>query len=135
MSETSRAGRPNIFPALKYQNAQQAIEFLTKAFGFERQVVYPSDNGGIAHAQLKIGSGVVMLGSDAKDPANPWDAVRIGIYVYVDDVDAHHARAKAAGAEIVRPLADTDYGAREYSVRDSEGNLWSFGTYYPEDPA
>ena len=135
MSKPSPAGRPNIFPALKYQDAPQAIEFLTKAFGFERQVVYPTDSGGIAHAQLKIGPGVVMLGSDAKNPANPWDAVRMGIYVYVEDVDAHHARARAAGAEIVRPLAETDYGSREYSVRDSEGNLWSFGTYYPEDPA
>jgi len=53
------------------------------------------------------------------------------VYVYVEDVDAHHARARAAGAEIVRPLQDTDYGSREYSVRDLEGHLWSFGTYHP----
>jgi uncharacterized glyoxalase superfamily protein PhnB len=54
-----------------------------------------------------------------------------GLYVYVEDVDAHHARAAAAGADIVRPLNDTSYGAREYSLRDPEGNLWSFGTYLP----
>ena len=74
---------------------------------------------------------MIMVGSGPADPGNPWSTTRQGIYVRVDDVDAHHARAKAAGAEIVRPLADTDYGAREYSVRDLEGNLWSFGTYDP----
>jgi uncharacterized glyoxalase superfamily protein PhnB len=57
----------------------------------------------------------------------------MGIYVQVDDIDAHYARAEAAGARIVRPLANTDYGAREYSVYDSEDNLWSFGTYHPDD--
>jgi len=130
----SKPTRPNIFPALKYQDANQAIDFLTKAFGFEKGAVHAGDGDKVAHAELKLGAGTVMLGSDAKNPENPWDAVRIGIYVQVDDVDAHHARAKAAGAKIVRPLADTDYGAREYSVYDSEDNLWSFGTYYPGDP-
>ena len=56
----------------------------------------------------------------------------MGIYVYVEDVQAHHDRAKAAGAEIVRSLQVTDYGSWEYSVRDPEGHLWSFGTYRPE---
>lgn len=135
MSNKPQAGRPNIFPALKYQDAPRAIEFLVKAFGFEKQVVYDGEPGKVAHAQMKIGPGVVMLGSDQKNPANPWDAVRMGIYVYVEDIDAHYAQAKAAGAQIVRPLADTDYGSREYSVHDCEKNLWSFGTYYPEDPS
>jgi uncharacterized glyoxalase superfamily protein PhnB len=58
--------------------------------------------------------------------------VRQGVAVYVADVDAHYARAKAAGAQIVRELEDTPYGSREYSVRDLEGFLWSFGTYRPE---
>ena len=62
---------------------------------------------------------------------NPPDEVQQGVYVQVEDVDAHYARARAAGAEIVRPLQDTDYGSREYSVRDLEGHLWSFGTYQP----
>ena len=130
----SKSRRPNIFPALKYQDANQAIDFLTRAFGFEKRAVHAGDGDKVAHAELRLGAGTVMLGSDASNPENPWDAVRIGVYVQVDDVDAHHARAKAAGAEIVRPLADTDYGAREYSVYDSEGNLWSFGTYHPDDP-
>jgi uncharacterized glyoxalase superfamily protein PhnB len=58
--------------------------------------------------------------------------VNQGVYVYVKDVDAHFARAKAAGAEIVRTLADTDHGSREYCARDLEGHLWSFGTYLPD---
>jgi uncharacterized glyoxalase superfamily protein PhnB len=125
--------RPNIFPALKYQNAKTAIDFLNKAFGFTTLASYPGEGDAIAHAELKLGAGTVMLGSDAKNPENPWDAVRIGIYVQVDDVEAHYARARAAGARIVRPLAETHYGAREYSVYDSEDNLWSFGTYHPDD--
>lgn len=127
------ANRPNVFPALKYQDAKRAIDFLVKAFGFEKAAIHAGDGDTVAHAELKLGAGTVMLGSDARNPENPWDAVRIGVYVQVDDVDAHHARAKAAGAKIARALADTDYGSREYSVYDSEGNLWSFGTYHPDE--
>jgi uncharacterized glyoxalase superfamily protein PhnB len=125
--------RPNIFPAFKYQNAKSAIDFLNKAFGFTTVASHPGDGDAIAHAELKLGAGTIMLGSDTKNPDNPWDAVRLGIYVQVEDVDAHYARAQAAGARIVRPLAGTDYGSREYSVYDSENNLWSFGTYHPDD--
>lgn len=127
------ANRANIFPALKYQDAKGAMEFLNKAFGFTTAVCYPGAGDDIAHAELKLDGGTVMLGSDAKNPENPWYAVRIGIYVQVDDVDAHYAQAMAAGAKIARALASTDYGSREYSVYDSEGNLWSFGTYHPDD--
>jgi uncharacterized glyoxalase superfamily protein PhnB len=73
-----------------------------------------------------------MFGSAGEaDPANPWTTAAMGVYVCVDDVDAHHARAVANGADIVRDLADTDYGSREYSARDLDGNLWSFGSYQP----
>ena len=125
---------PNIFPALRYKNGTAAIEWLGKALGFEKQMVVPGPDGSIAHAQLKFGEGVVMLGSGKHEPPNPWDQVAQGIYVYVADVDAHDRRAKAAGAEIVIDLRDTDYGSREYSVRDPEGHLWSFGTYDPGKP-
>lgn len=124
----------NIFPALRYRNGTAALEWLARAFGFEKQMVVPGPEGSIAHAQMKLGPGVIMLGSGSgKDAQNPWDAVLQGVYVYVADVDAHYARARAAGAEIVRELQDTDYGSREYSVRDLDGHLWSFGTYRPED--
>src|SRR4051812_31115975 len=124
--------RPNIFPSFKYKDAQGAIDFLERAFGFARQGVHTAAGGTVAHAELALGAGGIMLGTQgAPDPANPWAAATHGVYVYVADADAHYARAKAAGARIVRELADTPYGSREYSASDSEGNLWSFGTYYP----
>lgn len=136
MSETSAAAKPNIFPFLRYQDAPAAIEWLAKAFGFEKHAVYPGSDGTIAHAELSVGAGIIMLGSARKDvlgmkSPRELGAVNQGIYVALDDIDAHYARARAAGAEILRPLADTDYGAREYTARDLEGHLWSFGTYWP----
>jgi uncharacterized glyoxalase superfamily protein PhnB len=122
----------NIFPALRYENGAAAVEWLAKTLGFEQQMVVPGPEGNVAHAELNLGTGVIMLGSGKHGPeGNPWDAVKQGVYLYVEDVDAHYARAKAAGAEIVSELQDTEYGSREYSVRDPEGHLWSVGTYRP----
>jgi uncharacterized glyoxalase superfamily protein PhnB len=131
MAETVHDTRPNIFPAFRYRDAHAALAWLTKTFGFEKFLEVPMPDGGIAHAEMSLGPGVIMLGSMREDPSNPWAAVRQGVYIYVADVDAHYARAKAGGADIVRHLQDTDYGSREYSVRDPEGFLWSFGTYRP----
>ena len=126
---------PNIFPALKYKDAPRAIDWLGKAFGFEKQFVVPGEHDTVAHAQLRNGAGMIMMGSAGEpDPANPWTTEPYGIYVVVKDIDAHYARAKAAGAEIVYELRETDYGSREYGARDLEGNLWSFGTYLPGAP-
>src|SRR5688500_1061775 len=95
--------RPNIFPAFKYQDAPAAIDWLERAFGFTRQGVHPGPGGTIVHAELKLGSGLIMRGSmGPPDPAKPWAAAPQGLYVYVSDIDAHYARAKAAGAVIVR---------------------------------
>ncbi len=128
----SNKDRPNIFPALRYKDAPAAITWLGEAFGFRKHFEVPGPNGGIAHAELQFGPGMIMLGSEGKpDPTNPWTTEQ-GLYVWVEDVDAHYARAKKAGARIVREIADTDYGAREYSCRDFEGKLWSFGTYLPD---
>jgi uncharacterized glyoxalase superfamily protein PhnB len=132
MAAKSAPGSPNIFPALKFKDAPGAIDWLGKAFGFERQFVVPGDGTTVAHAQLRHGAGMIMMGSTGKpDPQNPWTTAPFGIYVVVKDIEAHYARAKAAGAAIERPLADTAYGAREYSARDCEGHLWSFGIYDP----
>ena len=126
------ADHPNIFPCVKYRNAPAAIEWLDPAFGFKPKMVVPGEDGTVMHAELRNGAGMIMCGStSAPDPANPWTVEGFGVYVQVDDVDAHHARAVAAGAEVVRAPAATDYGARDYSVRDLEGRLWSFGTYDP----
>jgi uncharacterized glyoxalase superfamily protein PhnB len=118
-----------IIPTLRYQDAPAAIDFLERAFGFERKAVYESD-GTVHHAELTYGRGMVMLGSTGQgDPQ--FDTRRGSAYVIVADPDALHDRAKAAGAEISRDLQDTDYGSREFAARDPEGNVWSFGTYDP----
>ncbi len=77
------------------------------------------------HAELKLGPGILMLGSALEDELG------FSVYVHVADLEAHSARAWAAGAEIVRELADTSYGTREYGARDLEGHVWFFGTYLP----
>jgi uncharacterized glyoxalase superfamily protein PhnB len=118
-----------IIPTLRYQDAMGAIDFLERAFGFHRKAVY-DDGGTVHHAELTYGRGMVMLGTaGVGDPQ--FDTRRSSAYVIVDDPDALHDRAKAAGAEITRELQDTEYGSREFSARDPEGNVWSFGTYDP----
>jgi uncharacterized glyoxalase superfamily protein PhnB len=122
----------NIYPVLKYQDARAAIDFLEKAFGLERHAVYDGENGAVAHAELRFGSEMVMLGSSAEGRELFNQAAgSYSLYLVVDDPDAHHDRAKEAGAEIVLGLRDEDYGSRGYTARDPEGNLWSFGTYRP----
>jgi uncharacterized glyoxalase superfamily protein PhnB len=130
------ATHPNIFPALRYKDANAAVDWLQRAFGFEEKEVYRGDDGIVHHAELRLGTGLVMFGQHKDDgwlggKAPDALASTQSIYVVVADPDAHHDNAKAAGAEIVRPLTDEDYGSREYSARDLEGNLWSFGTYDP----
>jgi uncharacterized glyoxalase superfamily protein PhnB len=131
-----------VIPALQYQDAPAAIDFLCRAFGFTKNAVYEGEGGSIAHAQLTLGNGMVMLGS-AKDTdygkllVRPRDAggVTMSVYVIVDDADAHFARAKAAGAEITREPVTQDYGGRDYTCKDPEGNVWTFGTYDPWVPS
>ena len=128
-----------VIPAMRYRDANAAIEWLCKAFGFERHLVVPGENGTVAHAQLSFGNGMIMLGSAREDEFGqrvkpPREIGGIGTqsaYVIVEDADAHYARAKAAGAEIVMEVEDQDYGGRLYACRDPEGHLWSFGTYDP----
>jgi uncharacterized glyoxalase superfamily protein PhnB len=123
----------SIFPVLKYDDARAAIDFLERAFGFQRHAVHDGENGGVAHAELRHGNEYVMLGSTGEgDDRFNQGAGRYSLYVVVADPDAHHARASEAGASVERALNDTDYGSREYTGRDPEGNLWSFGTYRPE---
>jgi uncharacterized glyoxalase superfamily protein PhnB len=129
-----------MFPFMRYHDARVAIAWLVQAFGLEERGVYPGPENTIAHAELGFGGSVLMLGSAKEDglglkTSRELGAVTQGIYMYVPDIDAHYARAKAAGAEIVYELRDTDYGSREYAARDLEGNLWSFGTYLPGTPA
>ena len=126
---------PNIFPVIRYRDGHAAIDWLVRTFGFEKQAVFDSPDGGVAHAQLRFGPGVLSLSSARHTRAdNPWSGVRQGIYVRVKEVDAHHDRARAAGVDVVSPLKDLDYGSREYAVRDPEGHMWGFGTYDMQAP-
>jgi uncharacterized glyoxalase superfamily protein PhnB len=117
--------QPNIFPGLRYRDEHAAMDWLERAFGFARHAVFTDDHGAVVHAELRLGPGIVMIG------AAPECKEGFNIYVHVPDVDAHHARAVRAGAEIIRPLADTSYGSREYGARDLEGHYWYFGSYLP----
>jgi uncharacterized glyoxalase superfamily protein PhnB len=118
---------PNIFPTLRFADADAALEWLSTAFGFEQRAVHRDDKGTIHHAELTLDGGIVMLGQG--DPNTQ------GIYVAVDDADAHYRRAKAAGARITREIEDTPYDSREYSALDPDGHRWTFGTYQPHTSA
>lgn len=131
------ATAPTVCPTLRYKDAKAAVAFLVEAFGFTEVAVHEGADGTVQHAELAYGNGVVMLGSERSGTAFSRVAPELGrssIYVVVADTDAHHERAVAAGAEIVLPLTDQDYGSRDYTARDPEGNLWSFGTYAPRLP-
>jgi uncharacterized glyoxalase superfamily protein PhnB len=124
----------SIYTTLRYRDAMAAIEFLERAFGFERGDVHQGDDGTVQHAELRFAGEWIMLGSTS-DGGDGRLAVENGptwVYVVVDDPDAHYERAVGAGAEVVRDLTDEDYGSRGYTARDLEGNVWSFGTYRPE---
>ena len=137
-ADVEEPGR-TIVPTLRYRDVAAAIDWLCKAFGFERHLVVPDDNGAVRYAELTFGDGMIMLGpvqDSAFDklmtqPEDAGGAVTQICYLFVEDAGAHCARAKAAGAEIVLDIEEEDGGGRGYSCRDLEGHIWNFGTYNP----
>lgn len=128
---------PRIYPTFRYRDAARMIEWLKEAFGFTTHVVYADDSGVIQHAQLALGSSMIMVGTVRDDAYGkmvgaPGENAGKSVYVAIDDTDALFVRVKAAGAEILEGLTDRDYGSREFICRDPEGNVWSFGTYWPK---
>lgn len=125
----------NIYPTLTYDDAPAAIEWLCRAFGFTKRLVVTGAGGAVEHSELSLGPGVIMVSSVKPDRGRvsprSLPAVNQGLCVRVDDPDAHFARARAAGAIILRDLADEEYGSRGYMAKDLEGNQWYFGTYLP----
>ena len=124
---------PAFYPSLLYADADAVIQWLERTLGFERGEVHRDDDGNVAHAELSLDSSVVML-STAGAGREPFRSLPAGgalVYVAVDDVDSIYGRARDAGAEIAVELIDTDYGSRDFTVRDPEGTLWAFGTYRP----
>ncbi len=126
----------SVIPAFRYRDAKAAIDFLVRAFGFEARLVVEGEGELVEHAQLVHGTGMVMLGSVRDDEygrliGDAPSRSAVGLYVVVDDVAAHAARAREAGAEIVMEPADQHYGGSNYTARDPEGYIWSFGSYDP----
>jgi uncharacterized glyoxalase superfamily protein PhnB len=139
MAATETNSPSTIMPAMRYLDAPAAMEWLSKVFGFARHAVYENPDGTIAHAEMTLGGGMIMLGSQKDDeygrgfksPRETGGAETRSVYIVVRDADAVFVRAQAAGGEIVRPLQNTDYGSREFTVKDPVGNSWSVGTYDP----
>lgn len=135
------AGMANarILPTMKYRDAPAAIEWLCRAFGFEKHLVVPGKEGKIDHAQLTLGDAMIMLGSfrgadyEAKirTPGDVGGFCTQSAYLLVDDPDAVYASAKAAGAEIFQQMQEPDYGGKFFACIDAEGQIWNVGSYDP----
>ncbi len=129
----------HIIPTLRYKDAPKAIDWLCKAFGFERHLVVTGENGTIAHAQLSLGNAMIMLGSENENEYGKWLSTPKAInglntqapYILVDQIDEHYKKAIQAGAEILIDIKDQEYGGRVYTCRDPEGHIWNFGSYNP----
>ena len=142
MLATEKSLQSPLMPGHRYRNAPAAIDWLCNALGFTRHAVYPGENGTIAHAELTLGNAMIMLGSGKDDeysrgfktPQELGGVETRSVYLIVPDADAAYARATAAGATVTRPLQDTPYGSREFTVKDPEGYSWSLGTYDPWQP-
>lgn len=139
MNATAKNTKATIVPALRYRDCNAAVEWLCQVFGFDKQAVYPGEDGQIVHAQLSFGNGMIMLGPVADTPFGRMmkqpDEVDLcetqAPYLVVADADAVYARAKKAGAKIELDIKDEDYGGRGFTCRDLEGHLWNVGTYDP----
>jgi PhnB protein len=122
---------PRITPYILYEDLEGALDWLARAFGFKERLRMPEQEGRIAHAEMQLADGVVMMGypgPEYKSPKRHGHVCQL-IYVYVDDVDGHFEDAKAAGAKILTELEDKYYGDRMYSAEDLEGHHWFFSQH------
>lgn len=124
--------RQTISVAVFYKDPAAALDWLEKVFGFVRSMVIKDAGGAIVHSEMKFGEGTIMVGSEWTDyvasPASTGGRNTQMVHLRIPgDIEGHFARAKAAGAMIVRELEDQFYGDRTYSARDLEGHVWSFG--------
>lgn len=126
------ATRASLCSAIYYKDPAAALDFLEAAFGFERRMVITDSDGNIGHAEMDFGNGFIMVGGEwaehTASPASIGGKNTQSVHVQLSDgLDDHCARAKAAGAEIVRQPNDEFYGDRVYSAKDPEGHVWTFG--------
>jgi uncharacterized glyoxalase superfamily protein PhnB len=134
-------GMPRITPYLCYKDVSAALEWLEHAFGFARREVIAAPDGAIMHAEMTYREAVIMMGppcpeEETQSPLGLNGASQIN-YLYVDDVDAHHRQAVAAGAQGVSAPQEMFWGDRIYSAQDHEGHRWTFAQHVkdiaPED--
>ena len=129
--------KSNIIPAMHYRDAFAAIDWLCDVLGFTRHLVVPDGKGGVAHAELTLGNGMIMLGSHREDAGDyvvaptTTESWTQSAYIVVGDIEASYERAKAAQADIVSELEEQHYGGGLFSVRDPKGQLWNIGSYDP----
>jgi len=130
------ANMPRVTPYLYYEDVAAALDWLARAFGFRERMRLPGPDGKVMHAEMEVRDGVVMMGCPGPDYRSPKrvGAMTQGLYVYVDGVDEHFARAKAAGATILKEPADQSYGDRNYTALDPEGHQWFFAQHVRDVP-
>jgi uncharacterized glyoxalase superfamily protein PhnB len=129
----SEAIEATAYPGLFYDDAEAAMQWLERTLGFERREDHRDDDGNVVHAEMALGTALVMLNT-AGTGREPFSSIPGGgslVYIALDEVDSLYERAREAGADIALEPTDTDYGSRDFTVRDPEGTLWSFGTYRP----
>jgi uncharacterized glyoxalase superfamily protein PhnB len=130
---STKISTPAFFPGLRYRDADGGMSWLEDVLGCERRAAHRDDDGNVVHAELDFRGAIVML-STAGVGREPFRSLPAGgrlVYCALDEVDSLYERVRTAGGDIVLDITDTDYGSRDFSVRDPEGNLWSFGTYRP----
>jgi uncharacterized glyoxalase superfamily protein PhnB len=129
----TQVSTPIFYPGLRYRDADAAMSWLQDVLGCTRREDHRDENGNVVHAELDFRGAVVMLSSAGvgREPFRSLPAGGALVYCAVDEVDSLYERIREAGAEIALKITDTDYGSRDFTVRDPEGNLWAFGTYRP----
>jgi uncharacterized glyoxalase superfamily protein PhnB len=140
MTTFAKNCKSTVIPGLRYRNAMAMIEWLCRAFGFEKQVVYAAPDGVVMHAQLTFGNGMIMIGSVnsgtsasnlLKQPDEIGGAETQTPYLVVSDIDAIYASAKAGGAKLTIDLQEKDLGGKAFCCSDPEGHVWHIRTFDP----
>src|SRR5215813_6385749 len=137
--DVARSSMSSIAVAMRYRDVAAASDWLCTAFGFQKHVVATGETGVVHYAQLTFDHAMLMLApvrdtplaKYMKQPDEIGGAETQSCYLLVSDADAHYAKAKASGAEIILEIQDDDFGGRSYACRDPEGHIWNFGTYDP----
>jgi uncharacterized glyoxalase superfamily protein PhnB len=140
MTAFAKNCKSTVIPGLRYRNAMAMIEWLCKAFGFEKQVVYAGPDGMVMHSQLTFGNGMIMVGSVnnvtlvsklLKQPDEIGGAETQFSYLVVSDIDAFYASAKLGGAKMLIDLDEKKHGGKAFTCSDPEGHIWNVGTFDP----